>query len=400
MSAILINQSDPTARSLALKVSGRFGSDCAARARTAFAAWLAFEETPLIAAAEIAAALGIGELFLKDERTRLDLDSFKGLGGAYAVFTIAAQASAIDPDNTAAFAAFIARRQREATTRPMALTVATATAGNHGRSVAAGARLMGIDCVIFVYDGVPAEQIAGIAAQGARIIVVEGAYEEAVETCRVTADSEGWLIVSDTAWAGYSDVPLRVMEGYTVMAAEAIAAMDQPPTHVFLQAGVGGMAAAVAAHICIRNTDAMPKIIVVEPDRAPCLYASAEAGHAVAVPRLEPTSMGRLECYAPSLVAWPILQGLASAFVKISDEEVAQAIDRLARWGIETTPSGGAGFAGLLAMLNCDLREEAGLNSDSRVLVFLSERMCAPAPAHEPLAEIEVADAAIDSRGR
>lgn len=393
-----MNRVDPVARSHAFAASRRFDADCAADARTAFAAWPAFSETPLLAADGLAAELGIGGLFLKDERMRLDLDSFKGLGGAYAVFTIAAQASAVAPDDPAAFAAFIAQRQRDAAATPLALTVSTATAGNHGRSVAAGARLMGIDCVIFVYDGVPAEQIAAIAAQGARIVRVEGAYEEAVERCRITSEGEGWLIVSDTAWDGYREVPLRVMEGYTVMAAEALAAMDRPPTHVFVQAGVGGMAAAVAAHIATRHPDALPKIIVVEPDRAPCLYASAEAGHVVAVPRGAPTSMGRLECYVPSLVAWPILHGLADAFVKISDEAVAAAVARLAGFGIETTPSGGAGFAGLLAMLG-DARAAAGLDGDSRVLAFLSERRHTPPAGDDTPAGIEIAAAAMDSGG-
>lgn len=376
-------------RAASLDASQRFDASTARSARTAFAGWPAFADTPLLRQDDLAGALGIEALFLKDERARLGLDSFKGLGGAYAVFTLAAQSQGIDPGDPDALAAFIAGPRRQAAFHSAPLTVTTATAGNHGRSVAAGAWLMGLDCVIFVYNGVPCEQIDAIAAYGARIVEVDGVYEDAVELCRATAEQEGWQIVSDTSWEGYSDIPLRIMEGYTLMAAEAIAAMPEAPTHVFLQAGVGGMAAAVAAHLALHYGSAAPRLIVIEPDRAACIFASIEAGELVTVSSTEPTNMGRLECYTPSLVAWRILRGLADAVATVSDEEAAAAVARLEAAGIETSPSGAAGVAGLMALLDSGLGNDIGLDRQSRVLAFITERRPAPpSPAEETAAAV------------
>jgi diaminopropionate ammonia-lyase len=378
MIQIFRNQPDPSAVAASLRAAHPFGRDAADGARVVFGEWPAFAATPLIVSADLAQAIDIASLTLKDERARLDLGSFKGLGGAYAVFTLAASSDA-QPPAPEQLAAFVARRRAGLASEARALTVTTATAGNHGRSVAAGASLMGIACVIFVYGDVPPQQIEAIAAHGARIVHVDGIYEDAVEQCRATAEAEGWLIVSDTSWDGYTRIPSRIMEGYTVMIAEALADMAEPPTHIFLQAGVGGMAAAVAAHIAMRFAEARPTLIVVEPHDAACLFASAQAGQLATVPHGAPTSMGRLDCYTPSPVAWEILHGLADYFVTVSDAEAEAAVDMLDAAGIETSPSGAAGFAGLLRMRGSAAAADAGLDADSRVLVFLTE--CRPAPA-------------------
>jgi diaminopropionate ammonia-lyase len=233
--------------------------------------------------------------------------------------------------------------------------------------------MMGIDCVIYVYDDVPEEQINAIAAHGARIVRVRGVYEDAVERCRIDAEQAGWLVVSDTSWTGYTELPSRIMEGYTVMAAEALKAMSEPPTHIMLQAGVGGMAAAVAAHAALEVTEIQPKLIIVEPAAAACLFASAREGALATVPHGRSSNMGRLDCYTPSLIAWEILRGLADCFVTVTNEEALEAVDMLQAAGVETSPSGAAGFAGLVALRSQNLCD---LDANSRVLAFVTE--CRP----------------------
>jgi diaminopropionate ammonia-lyase len=251
--------------------------------------------------------------------------------------------------------------------------------------------------VIFVYDGVPEDQIAAIARHGADIVHVAGVYEAAVAECRARAAKEGWTIVSDTSWPGYDDIPARVMQGYTAMAAEAFDQMPAAPTHVLLQAGVGGMAAAVAAHAEMRFKAGRPRIVVVEPHTAACLMASARAGCLTDSPLGERTIMGRLECSVPSPIAWEILGGLAEAFVAVTDVTASRAVRWLAARGIETSPSGAAGVAGLLALLeHPSAVASLGLGRDSRVLAFVTEAATADDRARRARPEWSEAAAAMD----
>src|SRR6202035_5832714 len=165
---------------------------------------------------------------------------------------------------------------------------------------------------------------------GAEIVWVQGDYDDSVAAAATTDAREGWIVVSDTSWDGYEDIPLTVMQGYTAMAGEALDALSVPPTHVFLQAGVGGMAAAVAAHVAQVLGSAAPKVVVVEPERAACLFASVEACRPVVIPHHEPTVMAMLDCRAPSLVAWEILASLADGFVTLKEDQAIEAMKRLA----------------------------------------------------------------------
>ena len=142
-----------------------------------------------------------------------------------------------------------------------------------------------------------------MAAFGATVNRVDGSYDDSIRIAAETAERQGWTVVSDTAWDGYEAIPLTVMQGYTAIAGEALDALDAPPTHIFVQAGVGGIAAAIAAYAHQRLGSAAPKIVVVEPARAACLHGSAKAGHAVTIPHGEPTVMAMLECYDPSPLA-------------------------------------------------------------------------------------------------
>lgn len=298
--------------------------------------------TPLVAVPALAAQAGVGQLHIKDERNRMGLGSFKALGAAY---VIACDAS----DGVA-----------------KGRTYVTASAGNHGMSVAAGAAAFGARAVVYIAETVPesfADRLRDIGAEVRR----EGAiYEDSMAAAMGAAKDEGLALLSDSSWAGYYDRPHRLMEGYLVLMDEAIRQMPQPPTHLFLQAGVGGLAGACAALARKVWADAV-QIIVVEPDAAPALYGSVAAGRPVT--STGPVSaMGRLDCKEPSLIALKGLARDADAFALISEAEGAAGAAACAAHGLASTPSGAAGVAGLLACA-----QALGLGAEARVLCILSE---------------------------
>ena len=251
------------------------------RARAEITAWPGYAPTPLLDLAGIAGAAGLGMLRLKDEAGRFGLASFKALGGAYAVAEVVAGELARQGVAPAATSTeLMAGRWRTVTET---ITVTCATDGNHGRAVAWGARRCHCRAVIFVHEGVSAGRAAAIAAYGAEIRRVPGTYDDSVRVAAAEAAANGWFVVSDTSWPGYTEVPRAIMQGYRVMANEAVTqwgaaqADGAPPTHVFIQGGVGGVAAAVSVQMRAAFSPA-PMLVVVEPDRAACLLASAELG--------------------------------------------------------------------------------------------------------------------------
>jgi diaminopropionate ammonia-lyase len=216
--------------------------------------------------------------------------------------------------------------------------------------------------------------LQSMAARGAEVVHVSGVYEDAVAQCRERAASSGWQLVSDTSWPGYREPAARVQLGYSVTACEVREALTEAPTHVFVQAGVGGLAAAWAASLAAFFQPANPQLLVVEPERAACLLASARAGERTRIAVERPTNMGRLQCYEPSLLAWEQLSGLTSAFVSVSDAQAEQATALLKDAGVSTSPSGAAGLAGLLRVLGDPLaREAVALGPKSRVLILVTE---------------------------
>ena len=259
------------------------------------------------------------------------------------------------------------------------MTFACATDGNHGRSVAAGAKLTGGKAVIFVHQGVSAARVCYLRELGAQVISVAGTYDDSVAEAAQRSTSEGWTVVSDTAWPGYERIPGWVMQGYTMIAEEMLQALPQPPTHLFLQAGVGGFAAAISGYMRQRFGAEAPKTIIVEPNRAACLFASHALGEASSVPPGPPTVMAMLECYAPSLIAWRILARTGDAFMTVSDEQAVTAMRALAAGArgdvaIVAGESGAAGLAGLCKVAaDADLRKIVGLGETSRVLIVNTE---------------------------
>jgi diaminopropionate ammonia-lyase len=333
--------------------------------------------TPLHDLPHLSARLGVGSIRIKDEGQRLGLGSFKALGGAYAVVRLVLEEASRELGVPVAYTELASPVVRAIAA---GMTFACATDGNHGRSVAQGARFVGAKAVIFVHAGVSEERVAAIIARfGARIIRVEGTYDDSVAEAASVSAQRGWTIVSDTSWPGYERVPGLVMQGYTAIAREALRLMPETPTHLFIQAGVGGIAAALAGHVQLLLGTSRPRIIVVEPALAACLFASAQAGRPVKVAHGAPTVMAMLECYEPSLVAWRVLTRTADAFMTVEDTEAVSAMNLLARPGaadpaIVAGESGCAGLAGLLKVAgDRSARLALGLDAGARILLVNTE---------------------------
>jgi diaminopropionate ammonia-lyase len=243
--------------------------------RECLPAFPAYEPTPLEGLPNLAASLRLAGIDIKNEGPRYGLGSFKALGGAYAVARLVNEHAAAVLGRRVAPAELLGEEIRKTAAQ---LTVCCAADGNHGRSVAAGAEMFGCRCVIFLHRGVSAGREKAIAGFGAEIRRTNGNYDQSVAEAREVGAREGWTVVSDFASEGYTAIPGLVMQGYTLILEEISRQSKQPYTHIFVQGGVGGLAAVVAGYFLDRDGAARPKLIVVEPEQANCLQASAAAG--------------------------------------------------------------------------------------------------------------------------
>lgn len=335
--------------------------------RAALASCPAHKPTPLYHLPDLARRLGLGAIHVKDEAQRFGFGAFKALGGVFAVARVLRDAT-----GAGGFDALASRAHPR-------FTFATASSGNHGRAVAAGAKIFGARSVIFLPSFTSVEKEAAIRARGAEIVRVEGDYEAAVARCRETAEARGWTIISDTSWPGYETIPKYVMQGYTVLADEALGQAGEPPTHVLVQAGVGGLAAAVLGFLWESLGDHRPLSVVVEPVSADCWFQSNRRGEPALASGDATTSMGGLACREISPLTWPILGLGADWFMTIEEDHVPPAMRALARpEGDDPTvvagPSGCSGMAALLRLCaDGAARAALGLDADSRVLLINSE---------------------------
>lgn len=378
----VINSLPHRAEPLSEKEKTSVGEQAPARVRPFLTLWGDTSETPLIDLPEIASAAGVRSVVIKDEGRRLGQGSFKSLGGAYAVMVLFKRLLEAHLGQEVRVAQLVAPTAREFA---RTVTVCCATDGNHGKSVAAGARLLGCKSVIFIHAGVSQARAEAIGAD--EIVRIDGSYDDSVEAAKQTAAQKDWHLVADTSWPGYEEIPEYVAQGYTVLAEEAvrqsIALGHGEPTHVFLQAGVGGFAASIAAYLTDRaDTAGKPRVAIVEPALAACIFESAKAGEIVSVEPTEPTLMAMLECYTPSLIAWRILEKVSDAFITVDEEDAKEAMRRLANRParpIVAGESGAAGLAGLLtAAADGELRAALGLDADSRVLLINTEAATDP----------------------
>ena len=337
--------------------------------------------TPLHALPGLARELGIGQIFYKDEGERFGFGAFKALGGVYAV---GRQLQKIVRERTGATPGFADLVSRTHADLLAGITVTAASSGNHGRAVAAGARLFGCRCTILLPAFASTEKEAMIRRRGAEILRIDGGYDQALEECRRLAREQQWLLVSDTSWDGYAEIPRDVMQAYGVIAGEALrqtAALPGAPalTHVMLQAGVGGLAAGIAGTLWESRGAERPDIIVVEPQSADCFLQTARAGRPTEASGDAATIMGGLACREISPDAWVVLQHAAEWFCAVPEAGVPDSLRTLAlpRNGdrpIAAGPSGSAGLQGLMRMAqDSSARGAAGLDNQAVVLLIGSE---------------------------
>ncbi len=345
--------------------------------------WQGYAPTTLHRLNALADELKLGAIYYKDEGERFDLGSFKALGGAFAVLKLLQHEIAKRIGTEVSLASI---RGGEHAEHCRAITVASATAGNHGRSLAWGAQLAGCPCKIFIHAGVGDARKQAMEAYGADVVRIDGDYDASVHHVAVQAAQNGWFIVSDTSYPGYLERPREIMAGYTAMVQEILAALDNDDlaTHTFLQTGCGGLAGGIAAGMWSELGAGCPRIVVVEPAAAACLAESARMGSVTAIQIEHESVMVGLSCGEVSILAWDILKPCVSDYLTISDAGVAPTMRLLASGAPGGRPivAGESGIAGLAALIDAarrpELRSALGLNGTSRVLLIGSEGATSP----------------------
>ena len=312
--------------------------------------WEGYASTPLISLNKLAKELNVNKIFYKDENKRFNLKSFKALGGAYAVEKI--------------------------TKGNKDIVVATATAGNHGRSVAWGARRLGLKCKIFISEFVSDARGQAMADLGAEVVKVKGNYEKSLMECIKQSTKNNWQIVQDVAWKDYMLVPKYTMAGYTVMMKEIVDQLkNEKITHVILQAGVGGMAGAMVAGIA-RYLDNVPNTIVVEPDSAACVMESIKSGKIEKIDIKRESLMGGMSCGEVSLVPWEILKNSVKHCISLPDDDIAKTMRLLGNssFSDEKIIAGENSAPGVISLISsCEdqnIKEKLKLNNNSNVLLI------------------------------
>ena len=358
------------------------GADALALAQRELTQWQGYAVTPLHSLPALAQAMGVASVHYKDEGSRFGLGSFKALGGAYAVARLLCRELGAQLGRTLTTQDLLTPELRALCG---GITVTCATDGNHGRSVAWGAQLFGCQCVIYIHATVSEGRKEAIAQYGAQVVRTAGNYDDAVRQADLDAKQYGRFVISDTSYPGYMEVPRDVMQGYQLMVEEAAQQLPERPTHIFVQAGVGGLAAAVCGYFWERDAGDRPIYVVVEPDKADCLTQSAKAGQLTAVTGDIDTLMAGLACGEVSHLAWEILEKGTDAFCVIPDDAAVAAM-RLLAHPLGNDPvivageSAVAGVEAAIAASQSDAaRQMLGLNADSRILFFGSEAATDPA---------------------
>ena len=312
--------------------------------------WEGYSPTPLIELNKLSKELNLNKIFYKDESKRFDLKSFKALGGAYAVEKVSKGNKNI--------------------------VVATATAGNHGRSVAWGARRLGLKCKIFISEFVSDARGQAMADLGADVLKVKGNYEKSLIECIKQSTENNWQIVQDVAWKDYMLVPKYTMAGYSVMMKEITdQVQNNHITHIILQAGVGGMAGAMIAGIA-RYLNNIPSTIVVEPDSAACVLESIKSGKIEKIDIKRESLMGGMSCGEVSLVPWEILKDSVKYCISLPDDDIAKTMKLLgnASFSDEKIIAGENSAPGVISLItSCvdeKIKEKLGLNKDSNILLI------------------------------
>lgn len=339
-----------------------------------------YRETELTALKNTAEALGLGAVYVKDESSRFDLNAFKVLGGSYAIGSYLAEKLGVSLEELN-YDRLISEELHE---KLGDLTFITATDGNHGRGVAWTAQMLKQKSVVLMPKGSALERLENIRACGADASITEWNYDDTVRYAGRLAEENHWALIQDTSWDGYEQVPLWIMQGYMTMGYEAYRQLPEKPTHIFLQAGVGAMAGAMAAFFSSVYGEDRPLIAIVEPNTADCLYRTAEAddGCLHTVGGDLKTIMAGLACGEPCGIAWEVLRGCADLFISCPDYPAAQGMRILANplegdRRIVAGESGASAFGCVTEIMRNpalkELKEELHLDETSKVLFFNTE---------------------------
>ena len=343
-----------------------------------------YKMTPLRSLPHLAQMLGLGGIYIKDEAQRLQLNSFKVMGGSFAIYRFIQKKLGISDDKMS-FEYLVSKECHDACGD---LTFASATDGNHGRGVAWAAMMLGHKCEIYVHKETSQARIDAIARYGARVTVVDGNYDDAVRQVAADAEKNGWEIISDTSWEGYTEIPTWIMQGYTTIMLECqeqFAGLGiTRPSHVFIQAGVGALAAATIGFYASLFKDNPPKFIVVEPDKAACIYETAKYndGELHSVTGDLDTIMAGLACGDPNPIGWKVLDGCADMFLQVPDYTAARGMRILATplKGDPFVISGESGAVTLGALYSLitepegtGIKKVLGLDENSNILCINTE---------------------------
>lgn len=359
----------------------RFGPQTAAKARAFHSSFPEYEATPLVNLKGLAKSLGVSSIHVKDESYRFGLNAFKVLGGSYTIGNYIAGKLGLDISELP-YDRLISKEIKEQTGE---LTFVTATDGNHGRGVAWTASRLGQRSVVYMPKGSALERLENIRKLGADASITEFNYDDAVRLAKKGADENGWIMVQDTAWQGYEEIPGWIMEGYTTMALEATEQLQgEKPTHIFLQAGVGAMSGALTGYFSALYGKERPIITIVEPNKADCIYRTALAndGQLHFVTDDMQTIMAGLACGEPCTIGWEVLKDHADNFISMPDYIAAEGMRIMGNPlpGDSRIISGESGAAtlGLVAeiMRNssmAEIRQALKLNENSRILCFSTE---------------------------
>lgn len=326
-----------------------------------------YEVTPVVHLTDVAESVGVADVMVKDESSRFGLPSFKILGGSWAVHRLLSRLA----DEPVLGRGYEDLRALAADLAP--LTLVTATDGNHGRGVARMASLLALDSVVVVPNDMVSARIDAIRSEGAKVIVHDGDYDQAVcHAAALAAEREQWHVVADVATSADDEVPRWVIEGYETIFEEISWEVQSPPTAVFVQAGVGALAAAATGYYEV--ADPAVRIAVVEPVTAACLLESARRSELTSLASSQGSMMAGLNCGTPSSVAWPRVRARTTAFLAVEDQLSGEAMRLMADAGIVSGESGAAGLAGLLALADHQpARHALGLGPDARVLLLNTE---------------------------
>nr|WP_304507539.1 diaminopropionate ammonia-lyase [Anaerotignum sp.] len=357
-----------------------FSLDSAKRVQAFHSSFPVYCQTPLVTLENTAKELGLENVYIKDESFRFGLNAFKVLGGSFAIGSYLAKKIGQSIENFT-YNDLISEETRR---KLGEITFVTATDGNHGRGVAWTAKMLKQKAVVYMPKGSAKERLENILAEGAEASITDLNYDNAVRFANKQAEENGWAMVQDTAWEGYEEIPLWIMQGYGTMAYEAYTQLREKLTHIFLQAGVGSMAGAVTAFFAALYKEECPIITIVEPNKADCIYRTAEArdGMLHNVTGEMNTIMAGLACGEPCSIGWEILKEYGDYFISCPDYVAAQGMRILGNPGKEDeriiSGESGAATFGCVAeiMRNPVLREwkeKLKLDEKARVLCFSTE---------------------------